>query len=147
MQTHQLKRVHKNKKMAAVGRGGTRGKTSGRGTKGQKARAGRKLRPEMRDIIKKLPKRRGRGKNSFLSIQEKPYLVSLEIIEKVFSDGEKVTPALLVKKEVLSLYKGRLPMVKILGGGKLTKKLDLSGLSVSAKSREAVEKAGGKVTE
>ena len=47
-----------------VGRGqaSTRGKTSGRGGKGQTARAGNKRRPELRDIIKKLPKRRGYGK-------------------------------------------------------------------------------------
>ncbi len=132
--------------MAAVGRGGTRGKTSGRGTKGQKARAGRKLRPEMRDIIKKLPKRRGRGKNSFLSIQQKPFLINLEIIESLFNDGEKITPVALVKKEVLSLYKGRSPRVKILGNGKLTKKFHLSGFSISLQAKEKVEKAGGKVT-
>jgi len=47
-----------------VGRGGKRGKTAGRGTKGQNARAGRKKRPELRDIIKKLPKRRGYGAES-----------------------------------------------------------------------------------
>ncbi len=40
MQSHNLKRVHKNKKHQQIGRGGTRGKTSGRGTKGQNARAG-----------------------------------------------------------------------------------------------------------
>ena len=53
--------------MAAVGRGGKRGKTSGRGTKGQNARAGRKKRPEMRDFIKRIPKLRGRGKSPFKS--------------------------------------------------------------------------------
>jgi large subunit ribosomal protein L15 len=55
-----------------VARGGKRGKTAGRGTKGQKARAGHKIRPEIRDVIKRIPKMRGRGKNSNLSIQEKP---------------------------------------------------------------------------
>jgi len=42
-----------------VGRGGKHAKTSGRGGKGQTARAGNKRRPELRDIIKKLPKNRG----------------------------------------------------------------------------------------
>ena len=52
-------RKHKNKKDRLVGRGGKHAKTSGRGGKGQTARAGNKRRPELRDIIKKLPKNRG----------------------------------------------------------------------------------------
>lgn len=67
MQFHTLKPRTKNKKSRQVGRGGKRGKTSGRGTKGQNARAGRKKRPEMRDIIKRIPKLRGRGVNSLKS--------------------------------------------------------------------------------
>ncbi len=59
MQIHNLKRIHRNKKGRIVGRGGKHGKTSGRGGKGQTARAGSKCRPEIRDIIKKLPKNRG----------------------------------------------------------------------------------------
>jgi ribosomal protein L15 len=59
MQIHNLKRTHKNKKDRLVGRGGKHAKTSGRGGKGQTARAGNKRRPELRDIIKKLPKNRG----------------------------------------------------------------------------------------
>jgi len=68
MQFHNLKSKTKRRKARQVGRGGTRGKTSGRGTKGQNARAGRKKRPEMRDIIKKIPKLRGRGKSSLKSL-------------------------------------------------------------------------------
>lgn len=65
MQIHNLKRTHKNKKDRIVGRGGKHAKTSGRGGKGQTARAGNKRRPELRDIIKKLPKLRGYKFNSF----------------------------------------------------------------------------------
>jgi large subunit ribosomal protein L15 len=64
MQFNNIKKNSSNRKAKQVGRGGTRGKTSGRGTKGQNARSGRKKRPEMRDVIKRLPKLRGRGKNS-----------------------------------------------------------------------------------
>lgn len=64
MQIHNLKRTHKNKKDRLVGRGGKHAKTSGRGGKGQTARAGNKRRPELRDIIKKLPKNRGYKFNS-----------------------------------------------------------------------------------
>lgn len=65
MQIHELKRKNKNKKDRIVGRGGKHAKTSGRGGKGQTARAGNKRRPELRDIIKKLPKLRGYKFNSF----------------------------------------------------------------------------------
>ena len=71
MQFHTLKRKTKNKKKKLVGRGGTRGKTSGRGTKGQNPRAGRKKRPELRAFIKRVPKLRGRGKSSLKSRQLK----------------------------------------------------------------------------
>ena len=66
MQIHNLKRTHKNKKDRLVGRGGKHAKTSGRGGKGQTARAGNKRRPELRDVIKRLPKNRG---YKFKSIQ------------------------------------------------------------------------------
>ncbi len=59
MQIHNLVRQHKNKKDRIVGRGGKHAKTAGRGGKGQTARSGNKRRPELRDIIKKLPKNRG----------------------------------------------------------------------------------------
>jgi len=82
MQIHNLKRVHKNKKDRIVGRGGKHAKTSGRGGKGQTARAGNKRRPELRDIIKKLPKNRGYQFKSF----RKPVVLSKE---KVLLKGEK----------------------------------------------------------
>lgn len=71
MQFHSLKRKTPNKKSQQVGRGGTRGKTAGRGTKGQNARSGRKKRPELRDVIKRVPKLRGRGKAGLKSRQTK----------------------------------------------------------------------------
>ena len=82
MQIHNLKRQHKNKRDRLVGRGGKHAKTSGRGGKGQTARAGNKRRPELRDIIKKLPKNRG---YQFKSIQ-KLFLVSKD---KIISKAEK----------------------------------------------------------
>lgn len=59
MQTHEVKRKTANRDGKYVGRGGKRGKTSGKGTKGQNSRAGRKFRPQIRDVIKKIPKARG----------------------------------------------------------------------------------------
>jgi len=82
MQIHNLKRTHKNKKDRIVGRGGKHAKTSGRGGKGQTARAGNKRRPELRDIIKKLPKNRGYQFKS----KKRPYMLS---VEKTNSTKEK----------------------------------------------------------
>jgi large subunit ribosomal protein L15 len=145
MQINDLKRKTKNKRSIKVGRGGTRGKTSGRGTKGQLARSGRKLRPELRDIIKKLPKLRGRGKNSNLSIQIKPLIINLSDIETHFNSGDKVSPSTLAAKGVIKHYKGRNEAVKVLGKGELTKKVTISGCMISLTAKSAIEKAGGSV--
>ncbi|MDD5318202.1 MAG: uL15 family ribosomal protein [Candidatus Pacebacteria bacterium] len=146
MQTHNLKRRFKNKKSTQVGRGGTRGKTSGRGTKGQNARAGRKKRPELRDIIKKIPKLRGRGRNSNLSIQNKPVVVNLDAIERHLKAGVvEVNPTTLVASGLVTFYKGKKPVVKILGTGELTRKIVVTSCAVSASAKAKIEKAGGGV--
>jgi len=59
MQLHQIQSIHKSKTKKRVGRGGKRGTYCGRGIKGQKSRAGVKIRPAARDLIKKIPKMRG----------------------------------------------------------------------------------------
>ncbi len=145
MQTHTLRRKTKNKKSVQVGRGGTRGKTSGRGTKGQNARAGRKKRPELRDIIKKLPKMRGRGVNSNLSISVKSVTVRLENIISAFPNGGKISPATLVGKGLIKMYKGRNERVKIVSDGDVKEKFVIVGCRVSGKAKEKIEKAGGEV--
>ena len=127
-----------------VGRGGKRGKTSGRGTKGQNARSGRKKRPEMRDIIKKLPKRRGYGKNRGRTVDgTKPnaVVVSLLRLETLFDAGSEVTMKALADKGVLKLRNRE--AIKVVGVGTISKKLMLKGLGVSASARAAIEKAGG----
>ena len=78
MQLHTLKSKTRRTKSKQVGRGGKRGKTAGRGTKGQNARAGRKKRPELRDFIKRFPKLRGRGKHSLKSRKTKLKGVALK---------------------------------------------------------------------
>jgi large subunit ribosomal protein L15 len=145
MQLHTLKRKTELKTSERVGRGGTRGKTSGRGTKGQNARSGRKKRPEERDIIKKLPKLRGRGKNSNLTIQTRTISVDLKVFENA-PKGEISTRSLvalgIIKK------KGKFfPSVKILGGGKVNNALNFKGIKVSASAKKAIEAAGGSVNE
>lgn len=116
MQFHNLKKNRANRKARQVGRGGTRGKTSGRGTKGQNARSGRKKRPEMRDVIKRLPKLRGRGKNFLKSIKEKPLPINISRVKAHFKEGEEITAEALLKKGLIKTRSGRLPKIKILNG-------------------------------
>lgn len=109
MQTNQLKRTHPNKKRMIVARGGKRGKTAGRGGKGQSARAGNKRRPEWRDIIKRIPKLRGRGKNSNKPFQERPVVVNISSLEANFVANDAVTPTILVEKGIVKTLSGRIP--------------------------------------
>src|SRR3989344_7857813 len=138
MQRHNLKRQHRNKKSKTIGRGGTRGKTSGRGTKGQNARAGHKKRPEIRDFIKRIPKLRGRGKNTNKSIQLKPVIVNLKKLNS-FKDGEKISPQILVKRGILKAKNKTLLVVKILGTGDLKRVLKIENCLVSVSAKTAIE--------
>ncbi|HDH04022.1 MAG TPA: ribosomal protein L15 family protein [Candidatus Campbellbacteria bacterium] len=142
VQIHDIKPKTKKKGKKRIGRGGKRGTYSGRGIKGQKSRAGRKMRPEMRDTIKKLPKKRG---YRFKSFREKAKPVNLAVLDKIFSDNEKVTPTTLLKKKVIEKKKGRMPAVKLLASGNITKKLLVSECQVSIVAKGKIEKAGGKV--
>ncbi|HEY0948314.1 MAG TPA: uL15 family ribosomal protein [Candidatus Paceibacterota bacterium] len=129
-----------------VGRGGKRGKTSGRGTKGQNARAGHRKRPEMRDILKKLPKLRGHGQNRARTVRAKrrEYApVNLATLEAAFAAGDAVTPETLYKKGLIPARGGRIAYVKILGTGSITKALKVSDCTASAAAKAAIEAAGG----
>ena len=148
MQLHSLSPRTKNKKNAPVGRGGKRGKTSGRGGKGQTARAGHKIRPEVRDLIKKLPKRRGHGKNRARTVKTNRISVSavnLAALEMNYKAGETVSPATLLAKGLVRRAKGRAPVVKILGAGSLTKALVVNGCMLSVSARAAVTASGGTI--
>ncbi|MES2314717.1 MAG: 50S ribosomal protein L15 [Patescibacteria group bacterium] len=146
MQFHQLKRVHKNKKRMTVARGGKRGKTSGRGGKGQSARAGNKRRPEWRDIIKRLPKLRGRGVNQNKPVEEAFKAINVSLIEAIFNAGDMVTPTTLLEKGAVVTFSGNVPPIKILGDGEITKAVKVSGCAISGSAKEKIEKAGGTVT-
>ena len=145
MQLNNLIPKTKNKKTMIVGRGGTRGKTSGRGTKGQNARAGHKKRPEIRDFIKRIPKLRGRGVNSNKTIETKRTVVNLTQIDAAFEAGAAVNPKTLTEKGVISTVNGRIPYVKILATGEVTKKLNITECVLSAQTKAKIEKAGGSV--
>ncbi len=133
-------------KRTIVARGGKRGKTAGRGGKGQSARAGNKRRPEWRDIIKRIPKLRGRGVNLQKSIAERPVVINLAALDVAFSAKDIVSPATLIEKGLVSTKSGYNPMVKILGDGDVTKAFNVSGCSISESAKEKIVKAGGTVT-
>ena len=144
MQLHELTRKTPNKKEKRVGRGGKRGKTSGRGTKGQKARSGHKMRPAIREILKKLPKQRG---YAFTSIQAAALVVNLKDLETNFKAGDIVNPKVLTERGLIRVRKNAssMPVVKILGTGELTKKLTIAGCKVSESAKAAIEKVGGSI--
>lgn len=147
MQIHELKQKTKRAEKKVVGRGGKRGKTAGRGTKGQKARAGHRIRPAIRDVIKKLPKRRGEGvsRNRYSTPFANAVILNIGILNETFKAGERVTPKTLVEKELIEKKGNNTPSVKILGKGELTIKLEVRGCAVSESAKAAIEKAGGTV--
>lgn len=145
MQSHSLQNNKTDRKR--VGRGGKRGKTSGKGHKGQNARTGNSTRPEIRDIIKKFPKLRGQGihGNRARDIITYAYPVNLSLIEKNFAKGEVVSPESLVKKGLVDYQKAQIPAIKILGNGELTKSVVIKGCTISKSAQAKVESAGGSV--
>jgi len=145
MQMHQIKRNTPRKTSIKVGRGGTRGKTAGRGTKGQKAHGGHGIRPDMRDTIKKFPKIRGRGKNLNTSAQAVAHTVSIAKLSEVFEDGATITPEAVVEMKLVKRDGGKTPLVKILSDGDLTKKFAVEGCQLSETAKAKIEKAGGSV--
>ncbi len=135
MQIHQLAPKTKYRNSRRIGRGGKRGTYSGRGIKGQKARAGHKIRPAERDILKKIPKLRG---YKFKSFRPKPAVVNLGYIDKKFKPGDTVSPESLLKVGLIHKIKGRMPKVKILGKGELKKRLVFKDLLFSEAAQKKI---------
>lgn len=148
MQLHDLKRpgtLKRAKQRVGRGQSSGRGKQSGRGGKGQTARAGAKVRPEWRDIIKKLPKRRGYGKNrgrTVVGTRVSAFPVSLIKIDAVFAAGSEVSPKTLAEAGIVRARKT--PPIKIVGGA-IKKKFTFKDVAVSAPARTAIEGAGGTI--
>ncbi|MFA5249372.1 MAG: uL15 family ribosomal protein [Candidatus Paceibacterota bacterium] len=145
MQIHQIKTIHKEKEPKRVGRGGKRGTYCGRGGKGQTARAGHKMQPVIRELIKRYPKLRGyrfgTGK------KEDFVVVNLDVLEKNFDQKSIVSPEKLLEKGLVRKLFNRVPGVKILGKAELTKVLIVENCFVSKGAKELIEKAGGQVVE
>ena len=148
MQLNTIAPRTKNKKPPHVGRGGKRGKTSGKGGKGQTARAGHHVRPVVRDLIKKFPKLRGHGKNRARTVRTNRIAaasVNLAVLEAAYKAGETVSPASLLARGLVRRAKGRAPEVKVLGMGTLTKALVIKSCVVSTVARTALLAVGGTI--
>ncbi len=151
MNLNQLKSHTKRKDAKRVGRGGKRGTYSGKGTKGQKSRAGAGFKQGFRGGDNRLwqlfPKLRGATHKSggagnnrphvkhryFQLRHDKVKILNLDFFNK-FEDGQEVTPEFLSHEEI-----------KVLSEGQLKKKLEFKGFKFSKSAREKVLKSGSTI--
>lgn len=131
------------RKRLGQGHGSGRGKTGGRGTKGQKARGKIPLRFEggALALIKRMPFRRGKGKNKIF--KKKPIVVNVKVLN-ILKKGENVNLKTLSANKIVDEKEAKIYGVKILGDGDLSVALTVE-LPVSKGALKKIEKAGGKV--
>ncbi len=141
LKLHQLK-THGRKPKKRLGRGNASGSGnySSRGMKGQKSRSGGKHKGGFAGkrypaFIRQIPKKRG-----FLSIHPNLNTVNLEQLNEVFKSGEIVEPKKLLEMRLVNKIH---PGIKILGKGKLSKKLTVKAHRFSKTAFDAIKKAGG----
>jgi large subunit ribosomal protein L15 len=141
--SHVGKLKTKSKKRVGQGHGSGRGKTAGRGTKGQKARNKVAIYFEggALPLTKRLPFLRGKGRNR--SFQEKAYVLNVQALN-VFPKDTQVTIEALAQKGIIELESAKQKGVKILGDGELGVALIVK-LPVSKGAAEKIKKAGGTV--
>lgn len=142
MQLHSLPRF-RSRSRTRVGRGGKRGTTSGRGTKGQRSRAGRRIRPAVRDLIIRIPKRRGFGNKPK---KPKPFALDLSRVAAAFGAGKATTVNRAALREIGLVPKRYEGEVKIVGSAELSAPLVFEeGIRASAGARAKIEHAGGNI--
>ena len=130
----------KEAKRIGRGHGSGNGKTAGKGHKGQKARAGRGMRPGFEGG--QMPLQRRVPKRGFNNIFAEEYAIINVAALEVFDDGAVVDMKALVKKGII---KNADKPVKVLANGKLTKKLTVKEVSFSATAKQKIAAAGGTV--
>ena len=132
---------HRRRRRVGRGPGSGRGKTSSRGHKGQKSRAGWSRHPAFQGgampLVRRVPKRG--FYNQFAKVIA---IVNVSELEQAYQAGDEVTPETLKQK---SLAGRRYDELKILGNGRLTKQLKVSAHRFSQTAVEKIEKAGGEV--
>ena len=143
MKLHELSPANgstKARKRIGRGAGSGQGKTAGKGHKGQKARAGRGMRPGFEGG--QMPLQRRLPKRGFVNIfRTEMAIVNVAKLEKYFEAGETVTVEALVEK---GLVKKVLDGVKVLGNGDITKALTVQANAFSESAKAKIEAAGGK---
>ncbi len=146
MKLHDLQPAEGSKKRRKrVGRGisAGQGKTAGRGTKGQRARTGRGIKPYFEGgqlpLVRRLPHTRG-----FTNIFKVNYaVVNLDMLNAKFDSGAQVNPSALLERGLVNAAEH----VKILGRGELKKSLNVQAHAFSASAKEKIAAAGGKAEE
>lgn len=145
MELHTLRKTT-TKSLRRVGRGHGSGrvKTSGRGTKGQKARRDIKLHFEggALPLIKRLPFLKGKGRNK--TRQVKPVIVNLTDLKNIPAKTT-IDMQFLIKNRIIDHSDAKAYGVKVLGSGELSVALTVN-LPVSIAAKEKIEKAGGTVS-
>jgi large subunit ribosomal protein L15 len=136
---HPAPGAKRSRKRVGRGPGSGNGKTAGKGHKGQKSRSGYSRRYGFEGgqmpLVRRLPKR------GFTNIYRVEFqVVNLRDLERVFADGDTVSPEILVEK---GLARGGKRLVKVLGDGKLQKKLIVKVHKFSTSARAGIENAGG----
>ncbi len=135
-----------DEKRVGRGHGSGRGKTAGRGTKGQKARTGGKVHRAFNGgqtrLSKRLGFRRGLG-NSNTAFRDNYAIVNIADLES-FEANAEIKPTNMAEAGLMTLAQGR-GLVKILGNGEIDHALTIHAHKVSAGAREKIEAAGGKI--
>ena len=143
MKLHELSPAAGSKKeVKRIGRGAGsgQGKAAGKGHKGQKARAGRGMRPGFEGG--QMPLQRRVPKRGFVNIFGKEFsIVNVSALDQSFEDGAVVDIDALIEK---GLVKKVLDGVKILGNGEISKKLTVQVNAYSEAAKQKIEAAGGK---
>ena len=137
----------KSKKRLGRGIGSTKGKTSGRGHKGQKSRSGvaiKSFEGGQMPLYRRLPKR---GFNS-IGNKKKLAIINLSRIQEIITKQKNI---LNNKINLTNLQKSNLinkkhTKLKLLGAGDLKQKFDIEVNAISKSAKEKIEKLGGKVT-
>ena len=137
---------HKTERRVGRGHGSGRGKTAGRGTKGQKARTGghihRAFNGGQTRLSKRLPFVRGLG-NSNTPFKKVYAIVNLADLE-LFAAGSHVAPEQMVEQDLMTPAEGR-GLVKVLGNGEVDRALTVRAHKFSESARAKIEAAGGTV--
>ena len=143
MKLHELKAVdgaRHSRKRVGRGPGSGMGKTATRGENGQRSRSGASIpawfEGGQSPLYRRLPKR------GFTNAKFKTVYAVINVADlNVFEDGTVVTPALLIET---GLVKNQLDGIKVLGNGKLEKKLTVKAHKFSGEAKTQIEKLGGK---